>query len=90
MFDLQLYLTLQKSKTKKQSEVLLHSTVLLLIPTVCCQDVMVPARDNVAIIFASTLLPPLDFKPVALRLKGQASAEQRFNCLRVSMLHLPR
>lgn len=43
---------------KKQNQVLLLSTVLLLIPTVCCQDVTELVRDKVAII-----LPPLsDFK----------------------------
>ncbi|TNN58919.1 hypothetical protein EYF80_030832 [Liparis tanakae] len=44
-----------------------------------CQDVTVPVRDTVAIIFASTLSPPSDFKPMTLLLKGPASAEQRFN-----------
>lgn len=57
-------------------------TVLLLIPTVCCQDVTVPVRDKVAIILpprSLSLFPRSDFKTLTLRLKTPASAELRSN-----------
>lgn len=49
------YSTLDSNKAKQKAE-WRSLSVLLLIPTVCCQDVTVPVRDKVAII-----LPPLSF-----------------------------
>lgn len=51
---------------------------IALLPTVSCQGVTVPVRDNVAIIFASTLSPPSYLTNVTLWLKGAASPGERF------------
>ena len=75
-----------KKKQKNKTRFMRFSwSTVLLIPTVCCQDVTVPVRDKVAII-----LPPLS-SPLWIQTcdsHPQATSQCRAGvcCLRVSLL----
>lgn len=75
---------IQHSDHKKNNKDFLHPTALLrLIPTVSCHDATAPVKDKVAII----LLPVSS--PLILNLRFFIS-KRTSQCLRVSLLHLPR